>query len=308
MKKLRLLFLVTAITVLLSGCRLLFPFYLLDYLDSAQTTTEAPLPIGSDVPSHIDAEDIYYRAKFASSNEIYQYTQELTYHFEEDYEGYKYPYQVQENKQVILADEECAVNIISQIFPVDYPEDFSEYQEYYRDESGSLAYYYAEPENDIYVREVIPLDGYTPFYIVIAYHVNSIPMDITDLTLEPQTRILNDREVYVLNASQSALYVFGSTGNEALDAQLNKRSIPTIWYVDAETYLPVRETFTLVQIDDVLWQVIDGYFGIGELGSGTSFTGFTYVCNFESFEPVEIPDIPSDIMQKAWKNAGASAG
>ena len=308
MKKLRLLFLITAISVLLSGCRFFFPFYLLEYLDSAQTTTEAPLPIGSDVPSHIDAEDIYYRAKFASSNEIYQYTQELTYHFEEDYKGIKYPYQVQENKQVILADEACAVNIIGEIFHVDYPEEASEYQEYYRDESGSLAYYYADPVNDNYVREVIPLDGYTPFYIIIAYHVNSIPATMDGLTLDPQTRILDEQEVYMLSASQSALYVFGSTGNEAMDAQLVKRSIPTTWYVDAETYLPVRETFTLTQIDDLLWQVINGRYVVGELENGVSFTGFTYVCNFESFDPVEIDPIPADILQKAWKNAGASAG
>ena len=307
MKKLRLLFLVTAIAVLLSGCRL-FPFYLLDYLTSEETIVEQTLPVGSDVASHLDAEDIYYRAKFASSNEIYQYTQHLTFHFEADYKGGKYPYQVLETRDITLSDEDCAVNIIGSFYDVDYPEDVATYQEYYRDESGALVYYYADPDNDLYVRQLVPLDGYTPFAVILTYHVNSIPYSSEGLTLEPQTRILDGREVYVLSAPQNALYVFGSTGNEAIDTQLSKRTIPTTWYIDTETNLPVQETFTLTQIDDLLWQVIDLYFSVGVLDNGVSFTGFTYVCNFESFEPVEIDPIPADVMQKALENSGISVG
>ena len=307
MKKIRVLVLLTAMAVILSGCQFFLPFSL-RYSVAEQETAEAPLPIGSDVAAHLDAEDIYYRAKFASSNEIYQYTQELTFHFEEDYNGIHYPYQVLENRNITLSDEDCAVNIIGSFYQPDYPEDVTAYQEYYRDENSSLIYYYADPGNDLYIRELVPLEGYTPYSIIVAYHVNSVPYTLDELTLEPQTRILDGREVYVLNAPQNALYVFGSTGNEDMDTKLAKRTIPSTWYIDAETYLPVQEKFTLSQIDDLLWQVIDQHYVVGDLDDGVSFTGFTYVCKFESFEPVEIDPIPADVLQKALANSGIAVG
>ena len=224
---------------------------------------------------------------------------------EEDYDSYSY--QLQEDRQILLSDADCAVNVISQYYPPDYPEEASIVHEYYRDENGSLYYYYSDPDADLHFRERIPLEDYTPYAVIWDFTVYGYPYPATkELTLEPQTRILDGREVFVLTYPQSALSAFGYSGNASWDGKLEKRTIPTTWYVDAETFLPVKQEYQLTQIDDLLWQAIDARYVVGVLEEGESFTGFSFCCEYESFEPVEVSPIPEDILQKVWQNAGAS--
>ena len=307
MKKLHLLLPVLCICLLLSGCQLFLPFLYWNLISGEQTAVQEPLPIGSDVDPNLDAEDIYYRAKFAASGKVFQYRQQLLFEYTAEEDDLQYSYQLQENRQITLSDTTCAVNLITEIFPPEYPDETSVYHEYYRDEDGVLVYYYAEPSLDICSREVITLENYTPYAIILDFTVYGYPYTSAGLTLEPQTRILNEREVYVLTYPQSSLYAFGYSGSESTDRKLEKLTIPTTWYVDAETFLPVKQEYTLTQIDDLLWQAIDARYVVGELDAGESFTGFSFSCEYESFEPVEVPPIPEDILQKAWQNAGASA-
>ena len=120
--------------------------------------------------------------------------------------------------------------------------------------------------------------------------------------------MLGDREVYVLTYTQSPLDLFGYTGNEATDAVLAKRRICATWYVDVETYQTLRQELSVSKLDDVLGSYLLGSFGLDTfLEPGSSIDGFSYVLEDLSFQPVELPEIPQDVLQKAWENAGFNA-
>ena len=300
MKKLRLITLVLLIAFFLNGCGFFLPYFFLNFSQADQTEVEEVLPIGKDIAPNLDAEDIYYRNKFAAGGKAFQYSLHATTQIE--YEDDLIP--MTWHSDVVLDPETVAVNLDVQL-QLDYEEP-ELFHAYYRDEDGRLICYAHWENTGECTREEIPLDGMTTYWIIARHVVYGYPYAPQNLALDPQTRILNGREVYLLTFEQTALEAFGSTGNASQDAKLSKRNIPTTWYVDAETYLTVQQHFTLTRLDDLLGQIIADAYQV-PLDGESSIAGFSFTLDNLVFDPVEVPPVPDDVMAKAWEAGGFSA-
>lgn len=309
MKKLRLIILLLVLSMLLSGCQFFLPFFYLNVSTQEETTQQTQpqtLPIGEDVTPQLQAEDIYYRAKFAAGDRAYQYAESITFDLNCQEEDLQYPMQISYDRQVVLSPEDCAVNVTTEIAFDIFQDEPQVFQEYYRDEGGRLIYYAADSLTNTYSREEIPLEEYSPYAVIYDFTLTGYPAYPDEITLEPQTKIMDGRQVYVLTYPQPALHVFGTSGNAAYDEKLFFRTIPTTWYVDAESYLPVKQEFILTQVDDLLWQVICSRYGLAAPDVTLSFEQLSWNCVYTSYEPVAVPEIPEETLRKAWENAGGS--
>jgi hypothetical protein len=304
MKKLRLIVPVLIICLFLSGCGFFLPVFFFNFSGEESVSQAETLPVGSDVAAHLKAEDVYYRAKFASGGEPLQYTEQADIGLRYADDDYEYPYLLHYDTQVVMSPEDCAVNVLTSVaFDGESPD---LYQEYYRNENETLAYYFYDESTGECYREPLDLDGLTPYAVIVDYAVNGYPLAPEDLSLDPQTRLLNEREVYLLTFTESALYTFGSTGNAEYDRNLNQRNISHVWYVDAETYLPVQREFHLSQVDDLLGSILDSIYYLSLSEEGGMLTDFSYILKDMRFTPVSVPEIPDKIFKEAWKNAGYS--
>ena len=110
MKKLRLLIPVLLFTCLLNGCGFSFRFFLPAFGESALPQAEEELTVGEEVASHLDAEDIYYRCKFAVGDGTFQYATRATIGlvFSQDFDDFVVP--MQWDSEVMMDPETCAVN------------------------------------------------------------------------------------------------------------------------------------------------------------------------------------------------------
>lgn len=304
MKLLRAILLIVLCTVMLAGCTFYFQVPM-EAVDVPPETTE--LPIVSDVLPHIKAENVYWGAKFAPGDRANQYTLNTLVQMQYSDGEIELPATLSYNTDIMLDADACAVNIMTDVaYRILGEGEVLHYRQYYRDEDGRLICYFLDEQTGECTREVIDLDGYTPYSIILEYTIWGYPYYIPDdLTLEPQTRLLNGREVYVLTYSESALNVLGYTGNERTDKLLEKRWIPAVWYVDVETEQPVRIEYALSAVDDLLGQIIAQAYGVESTADERYIIGgFSFVIGDMCFEAVEVPQIPEDILQNAWQNAG----
>ena len=304
MKKLYWILPVVAMCLLLNGCGFFFPFFYLNFSAPTQETVSETLPVGSDVDPKLSAEDIYWRSKLAISTRATQYQEKAEISLISTDET-AFQSNLFYDIIVSLDPGQSAVNVQTQ-FHFDH-EKPQEYWDYYRDEDGKLIYYYHETETGDCSREEIPLEDSTTYAIILDFSVYGQPYGLTDLQVEPQTRMLNDREVYVLPFRQSALEALGYTGNTLVDEQLSKREISGYWYVDAETFYPVRTEYSVVKMDDVLGESISSSFSLDLNQMDVAITSFHVTRDYLSFDPVELPEIPEEVWKKAWEGAGFSA-
>lgn len=307
MKKLRLLIPVLLIAFLLNGCGFFLPYFFMNFSASAgqelQEETEELL-IGSDVDSLLNADSVYWRSKLAIKDRVMQYRIRTTTQLSYSMDSFDFAVPMHWQSDVALDPDTSSVNVSLQVqFDRDEPE---RYHMFYRDEDGRLIRYSHIETTGKCFREEIDLDGKAPYAIIADYTIYGYPYSPVNLVLDPQTRILDGREVFMLTYEQTALDAFGYTGNTAYDEQLAKRMIPTTWYVDTQTYLPVQQTFTLTQVDDLLGQIIAESYLVS-LDEDTAIAGFSYTLDNLVYERVELPPVPSEVMKKAWDDSEFSA-
>ena len=299
MKKARIFIPLLLVCFLLTGCQFYFHINL-----PKESEAEQQLPIGTDIDPKLTAKDLYWSTSYAARNRPLHYhtkaTIPLTF-LDSDYGSIDLCHE----RDVILDPDISAVNVQTSIAMDNEEPDI--YWEYYRDEDNRLILYYYEETTGDCSREEIPLNGNTPFAIILDYTIERYPYYAEDLALEPQTRILDEREVYVLTCRQAATYVLGTTGNVATDKLLAQRKIASTWYIDTESHQPVRQIIVLTEVDDLLGSVIDSIYGIGASEAQVSIDGLTLQVDYLSFEPVELPPVPEAVYRKAWNNAGFSA-
>lgn len=64
----------------------------------------------------------------------------------------------------------------------------------------------------------------------------------------------------------------------------------------------------MTQVDDLIGNVLQSICGIESTPEETyAISSFSYTIDNIAFDPVALPDIPQDIRQKAWENAGFNA-
>lgn len=128
-----------------------------------------------------------------------------------------------------------------------------------------------------------------------------------ELTLEEETQILGDQEVYVMTytlegdevdktlAGMSGMTdVLGQAGMG--EVEYSTLSVPTTYYIDKETFLPVKMDMTIEGMDEMMDAVVAGILGENELGIELDMNvgAIHAVYDNMSYDPVEVPDVPEE--------------
>ncbi len=130
---------------------------------------------------------------------------------------------------------------------------------------------------------------------------------IPEITMDEQTQTLNGVEVYVLRmtitgeqmqkAVGGAVDMESMMGQAGLNGELDfsAMSVPTVMYVDAKTYLPVKMEMEIIGMAEMMKSMMGQMLGAVE---GMELDISMPVCKvvYENigFDPVEIPEIPAE--------------
>lgn len=128
-----------------------------------------------------------------------------------------------------------------------------------------------------------------------------------EITLEEETQTVGDTEVYVMNCTlegaelEAALGgmsgvtdVLSQAGMEAAD--FGALNIPTTYYVDKETFLPVKMDMTIEGMDEMMDAVLADMLGANESGIEFDMNVGAIHAVYEnmSYDPVEVPTVPEE--------------
>ena len=130
-----------------------------------------------------------------------------------------------------------------------------------------------------------------------------------ELALAEGTQMVGDREVYVMNCTltgqemQQALNgmsnledMLAQSGLEALD--YTALTVPTVYYIDAETYLPVQMDMTIEGMSEMMNSLMSGMLDQTEDGTdidmSIDISDVKVIYTDISYDPVEVPAVPEE--------------
>ena len=145
-----------------------------------------------------------------------------------------------------------------------------------------------------------------------------------ELVLDEEKQTLNEREVYVLRATMrgdqmkesfTASFESMGAGFDEMTAGILENldfsavSIPTVFYIDAETFLPVKMEMEMLGMGDMMMSLINAVMSTmsGDLDMDeTEFTVEIPTCTLVSedirFDSVEVPSVPQEGIDAAAAN------
>lgn len=285
-------------------------------------TTEATEP-PTEAPTEraLTAFEIFYKAKAAAPEAATQFTTNEEISLRTSANGITLDIEYDIQKQTALSSDPFAINICSKYFGTMTGMEIEQtIREYFRKEGEDIVYYVDIEQIDWSLREVLPQQLYPEIdteefpdvdilsneeWLLATSSVQGYPPEnyAQYMDLEPETQIIDGREVYVLRYRYSALWLFGATGNASVDANLGAIQIPTYWYVDAETFMPIKKEFTLQDLDPLVTAAMVDFLNIQLPEDVTDLeleiTEYTYTLTDMVFDPVDIPEIPEDIINRA---------
>ena len=292
---------------------------------TAPTTlaTEPPTEPPTEAPTErrLTAFDIYFKAKAAAPDPATGYTVREKVLLRTGANGMTIELDMTNTTQAQLSRDPFAIHRQKDTFATMMGVEIEQsVREYYRQEGEDMVYYCDLEQLGMTFREVLPRKLYSEEEIA-EYPELDIPLDaeyLIDLNshngyplenyaeyieLEPQTQTLDGREVYVLCYQQTALWLFGFTEDAAVDADLGDIRIPTYWYVDAETFMPVKTEYTMTDLDPMVTAAMVSILNIqlpeDVTGLELEIVEYTHTLENMTFDPVEVPEIPQEILDRA---------
>lgn len=128
---------------------------------------------------------------------------------------------------------------------------------------------------------------------------------LAELVMDEEKQELDGREVYVvritltgeemqdaLNSASGLPETFSNMGITDLD--MSTLRIPTVFYVDAKTYLPVQIEMELTGMDEMMNSLLSSALGSVDGLAEVSITNCRAVYKNISFDPVEVPEVPAE--------------
>ena len=130
---------------------------------------------------------------------------------------------------------------------------------------------------------------------------------IPEITMDEEIQTLNGTEVYVLrmtitgaqmqNAMGGAVDMESMLGQAGLNGELDfsVMSVPTVMYVDAKTYLPVKMEMEIMGMGEVMKSMMGQMVGAMDgMGLDISIPVCKVVYENIGFDPVEVPEVPAE--------------
>lgn len=129
---------------------------------------------------------------------------------------------------------------------------------------------------------------------------------VEELTLEEETRTVDGREVYVLSCTingaelQQLLETMGNAGVSG-ETDISVLSVPAVFYIDAETFLPVRLELELRGMNEIVSEMIGKAleFDLSTLGLELEIDEVRILCRDLGYDPVEVPAVPQEAIGSA---------
>lgn len=129
------------------------------------------------------------------------------------------------------------------------------------------------------------------------------------LHLDEVTQQLDDQEVYVLRIDlqgpqmQEALQSMGTLQDLLVDTGMefdfSALTVPTVYYIDAQTYLPVRMEMDIQGMGEMMTGMIGSLLGDTAAGMEIEIPTFKAVYREIGYGPAEIPAVPAEGRLKA---------
>lgn len=182
-------------------------------------------------------------------------------------------------------------------------------QTYTLEENGSLVSYTHSDSGDTWLRQDMGMSLADMSAQSANYNwlTSKAP---ADLTLDKDTQKLDGHQVYVLSCTltgtemQEALQSMGSlqdtlSGLGVGEMDLTALSVPTTFYVDTKTFLPVRMELQIEGMGDVLSGMMNEMFG--PTGLQIEFDVGTVQAVYSSigYDQVEVPGVPAEGLANA---------
>lgn len=190
------------------------------------------------------------------------------------------------------------------LFGADISESF---QAYSRTDDGTSNSYFHVGSSDTWFHQQI---NAAPTDLLGQYSITGCPSGWVpqNLTLEEQTQIVDSRNAYVLSCTFSAADVLSAIssplGEISLDGMdLTGVQLATTYYVDSETFLPVRIETEYRGIGAVIGDLFNQYAAkmLGNMGTAVEAEVNSYreVLSGLTYGPVEVPLVPEEGVQNS---------
>ena len=273
---------------------------------TAATTQAAEPPV-------MDAENIYWKMHYTVMNKrVDQYKITENVDMRMGTSGVYVRMDIASEKEITRSLEPYAINAHSCIalemmnMEIELLE-----QSYYRLENDELVRYtYNENQDDSERTELTDI-GATNYEFFHQFNGIYIPGRLpADLTVEDQTQLVGDRETYVLQYWDSVTKYASFTDDAQYDDALEGTLVPVKWYVDVETFQPVKWEVCVDeasdQISEVLTDYIEGVLGDQLRGMTVEINSYSKTVTDMVFGTVDVPEIPEDVIKKAEEKGGHS--
>ena len=115
----------------------------------------------------------------------------------------------------------------------------------------------------------------------------------------------------MLRYEQSALWLFGFTNDAAIDADLGAIRIPTYWYIDKETFMPVKQEYSMTDLNPLTTAAMVHFLDIqlpeDMTGLELEIVEYSYSLKDMLFDEIVIPEIPQEILERAVTTSNETA-
>lgn len=189
-------------------------------------------------------------------------------------------------------------------------------QFYCRNEEGALTGYMHLDALDLWLRSQ---SEEPPSSLLRVYWLKGYPSGLgsDELVLEEDTQLLDGRDVYVMSCNYSGSdvpwYLYeslepfvGAVSLAGLD--LSVVQIPTSYYIDAETFLPVQMEMEFEGMDLLLKQILEtqsGNLQIGEMPEAlVEVSEYRKVISGICYDAVEVPQVPEEGVRRSTEDPG----
>lgn len=181
-------------------------------------------------------------------------------------------------------------------------------RQYMREQEGTLVSYVHVEEENSWNKVELNLD--TDKLMQESQNYNYLTQATAEeLHLAETTQLYNGREVYVLSINlqgqqmqeamasmESLRELLEGTG---IDFDFSALTVPTVYYVDAETYLPVGMEMDIQGLGEMMTGMLGSMIGDMPEGMEIDIPTFKMTYTEMTYDPVEIPAVPDEGRMKA---------
>ncbi|MBE6981001.1 MAG: hypothetical protein E7437_01615 [Ruminococcaceae bacterium] len=206
---------------------------------TTEETTQPTEPSTEPTVRPMDAKNLFWKMKYVTTERANQYKKDTKMRVRVGQGGYNIWMDVQSVEEVSLCAYPAAANVLSQT-KINYMDIEIDQQiaTYYRKEDGKMVMYLVSDQLGIWERVEMPEMSGTDLVKSLTEETRP-ERPPEDLTLQEQTVMYGNTEVYVLQYTESVGDFLGYSGDPELDEVLEWYHAPVMVYVDAQTYLPL---------------------------------------------------------------------